>query len=179
MPILGSYVKGSDIADGPYVTHLCDIPTAIIPQLVGGLELRANLFNYEPDSAFDAVQLIREAQVSIITGSSDVKRLYRMLDRSLFGTEYTADIEGVITPEIADIHTNPVMPLSVNDAAAKLVDTRNILANAINGEIIGTEYTDTQTIRQTLLEIRDGLATDDADIEDILANLELVLALLA
>jgi hypothetical protein len=103
MPGQVGFLRGYQAPIGPYDAGLCLSVPHIAPVLLGALETRAHSFCYSDDSAFSAVQAVREVQVSIITGVRRLDDIYRVLDTGFNGTVYSVGPVGDIEPAIPQI----------------------------------------------------------------------------
>jgi hypothetical protein len=104
--------------------------------------------------------------------------LYRLVNTALLGVAYTTVSEDplVVTPAIA-----PHVNLDVHDQDS-VMGRLDRLTQLIDNSVNGTEtplYTYDPSVKALLQGIIDALATDDSDLGDILAQLELVVGLLA
>jgi len=104
-------------------------------------------------------------------------KLYRLIDWSLNGRVYDAgdNPPDTITPVIPDV---PNTDISSPGMVRTLVVVRNMLSNALNGDI-NSDFSLSPSIRELLQSIIDGLAADDTDITEIITQLEAIAALLA
>lgn len=114
--------------------------------------------------------------VDKIVESND--RLYRMLDTAIYGVGYVVESTDplVVTPGIP-----PQRTLGIYDEGSilgRIDDLQQLLQNALNGTET-PHYDAVPGIRALLQSIIDALGADDTDLEGILAQLELVVGLLA
>jgi len=180
MPLFGSYVHdiGINVHDNPYMGGDVVVPYDIASVVVGVLELRAQNTIYADGSAYTGVQLVRSIQAMVIVQSAPVSALYRLMDSALYGRVYTADVDGIITPDI------PIVPDATVEAESMLAYTSNIpktvrlLENALNGTIHAGDYDTPIGVREQLATIITNMGAEDATIEDIASNAELILAVL-
>jgi hypothetical protein len=180
MPLPGAFIRDVTVIDrsDPYPVSMAFIPIDVIPLALGALELRCHTALFEPDSAYRGIQLLREAQLSIIVGNTPIDRIYRLIDASVNGTIYTDDPDDGILPVI------PIVPEivpaigSLADNIAQIPRISRMLNNALNGEVYIGEFERTDDIRTLLQAIIDASTADDADIETIVSGLETVLLLL-
>lgn len=100
MPGHTSFLRDYPAPYPPYNASLCLSVPAMIPVILGALELRAQPFCYTVDSAYGAVQAIREVQVSVINGVGRLDDIYRLLDTIHNGTIYELEVGGGVVPEI-------------------------------------------------------------------------------
>jgi hypothetical protein len=100
MPGQIGFLRDYQAPIGPYDAGLCISVPHMAPVLLGALETRAHSFCYSDDSAFSAVQAVREVQVSIITGVRRLDDIYRLIDTVHNGTIYELNVGGDVTPEI-------------------------------------------------------------------------------
>lgn len=113
----------------PYNASLCLSVPAMMPVILGGLETRAYSFCYTSDSAYGAVQAIREMQVSVINGLTRLDDIYRLLDTVHNGTVY---VEGGSPGEV--LPAIPAVPRTDFDATTEstrkvLVDIRTLITD--------------------------------------------------
>jgi hypothetical protein len=104
--------------------------------------------------------------------------LYRLVNTALLGVEYTTVSEDplVVTPAIA-----PHVNLDVHDQDS-LMGRIDRLTQLIDNSINGTEtplYSYDPSVKALLQGIIDALGSEDTDLGSILAQLELVVGLLA
>jgi len=181
MPLPGAFIHDIEITEREdvYPVSMAVIPIDIIPLALGALELRAHTALFAPESAYRGIQLLREAQLSIILGNLPIDRIYRLLDASINGAVYTYDEEDGILPAIPMVPD--VVPalgsLAYNIAQVPVIN--RMLNNALNGVVYTGEFDRTDDVRTLLQAIIDGTTADDADINAILEGLELALTLLA
>lgn len=100
MPGVVGFLKAYPAPSGPYDPSIAISVPDMVPVLIGALESRAHLFNYVASEAFDAIQAVREVQVSMINPLNRLDDIYRVLDTAFNGTVYVDAGGGVIEPEI-------------------------------------------------------------------------------
>ena len=150
----------------------------IIAGLIGVLEQERVWVAEDYELAYLAIADL-EANMALLCVREIVEsnnRIYRLLDWSLNGNEYSAGSSppDTITPAIPDVpSTTTALPGLVHT----LVRTVNLLDNALNGAI-NADFSIVPSIRDQLQSIIDALAADDTDIEDILSQLEAIAVLL-
>ena len=103
-------------------------------------------------------------------------RLYRLINYSLNGQVYEAgdNPPDSITPSIPDV---PNTDISSPGMVRTLVVVRNMLSNALNGDI-NSDFALSPSIRELLQGIIDAFSADDADIGEIISQLEAIAVLL-
>lgn len=180
MPLPGAFIRDVVIEDRaePYPVSMAVIPIDIIPLALGALELRAHTALFEPDSAYRGIQLLREAQLSIILGNLPLDRIYRLIDSSVNGAVYTYDPEDGILPAIPMVPEIVPAIGSLADNIAQIPRISRMLNNALNGEVYIGEFEQTNDLRTLLQSLIDATSADDADIDAILSGLETALVLL-
>lgn len=173
MPGAFSYVRNVEIAEPPYYGAIGTFAYAIIPVTLGALELRAQPFIYAPGSADNAIQLIREAQVSLLLGNVQLNQLYRLIDTSLNGVEYTGTTEADILPAIPVVPALAPQAVSTRSDITKAAQVLDLLDNAYNGVIVGP-YTEPLSIREQLQQLIDQSDDlEDLDAEQVAELVEL------
>lgn len=180
MPLPGAFIRDVEVIERtePYPVSMAIVPIDIIPLALGALELRAHTALFEPDSAYRGIQLLREAQLSIILGNLPLDRIYRLIDSSINGAVYTYDAEDGILPEIPMVPEIVPAIGSLADNIAQIPRISRLLNNALNGEVYIGEFERTDDIRTLLQAIIDASTADDADIDGILSAAEAALVLL-
>lgn len=176
MPSFNSFLKDYDAALPPYDGGIAIVAPRLTPLIIGTLQLRAYEVMYTPDSAYGAIQAIRETQVSVITGIPILSATYRMLDTAIRGTQYEEVTPGVIEPAIP-----PFVDTSygTNGIIYKL-DTLGVLQAQFQVLLDGAPDTeispDGRSFRQQLGDILDALLADDTTTDDQIALLQAILA---
>jgi len=181
MPLPGSYARNVTIPlqETPYDGVLTCIPHAIAPIVVGSLELRAHTVIYTPEVAYTAIQLIRKVQAMVMTQCSAIDGLYRLMAAALYGTVYTEDVDGIITPAITALPPATIETESIIAHLSNLPKTVRLLENAVYGISHPGDYDAPQGILDKLDAIAAAEQADDADLEGILEAVETAAILLA
>jgi len=172
MPTFNSFLSAYDAALPPYQAGLSLSVPRLIPLIVGSLQLRAYDVMYTPDSAYGAIQGLREVQVSVITGITILDATYRLLDNALNGTMYTEVVPGTIEPEIPAFPPGNVLEYSILGMLEKLPELYKLSDNFMRGQVYPGEFEDDRNIRQQLDDILAALAAGDPLSDDQLAVLE-------
>lgn len=103
---------------------------------------------------------------------------YRLLNTAIFGVTYATVSEDplVVTPAIA-----PHVTLDVHDQDS-IMGRLDRLTQLVDNRIAGTEtplYADLPGLKQQLQTIIDNMSSDDADLAQIITDIELVIGALA
>lgn len=103
---------------------------------------------------------------------------YRLLSTAFIGTEYSADASDppIISPAIPDYIT--VGDYERDSALGMLNDNLQLIDNSINGTET-PHYDYTPSVKELLQTVIDTLGADDAELADILAQLEIIAGLVA
>ena len=171
MPTFNSFLSAYDAALPPYQAGLSLSVPRLIPLIVGSLQLRAYDVMYTPDSAYGAIQALREIQVSVITGITTLDATYRLLNTVYRGIEYEEVSPGVIEPVI-----EPFVPVdwNANSVLSMLQNMPRVywlLDNLVNGTVISGIAEDDRNFRQQLEDIIAALTAGDPLSDDMLAVL--------
>ena len=172
MPTFNSFLSDYEAALPPYTAGLCLSIPRLVPLIVGSLQLRAYDVLYTADSAYGAIQGIREMQVSVITGIPILDATYRLLDNALNGTIYSEDVPGTIEPEIPAFPPGNVLEYSILGMLEKLPQLYKLSDNFMQGNVYPGEFEDDRNIKQQLDDILAALAAGDPLSDDQLAVLE-------
>jgi hypothetical protein len=171
----------SDWRDQP--CFLVAVPAPLVPYASGLLKILEQRGFWEPGSYVDAYQAVIELEECFMSACLNTlfekqDAMYRLLNTALFGQLYetTSTDPLVVTPAIEPHVTLDVLDqdsiMGRIDRLVQLVD------NAINGTSTPL-YTYSPSVKALLQSIIDALATDETDLSDILAQLEIVAGLLA
>ncbi len=163
---------------------LVAIPRPLVPFVGGLLKIAEQRGFWLSDTDFRrGYTAIIELEACLMSTCLDVllqqnDALYRLLNTSLLGVAYTtvSDDPLVVTPAIA-----PHVNLDVHDQDS-LLGRIDRLTQLVDNSINGTEtplYTYDPSVKALLQGIIDALGSEDTDLSSILAQLELVVGLLA
>ena len=172
MPTFNSFLSAYDAALPPYQAGLSLSVPRLIPLIVGSLQLRAYDVMYTEDSAYGAIQALREIQVSVITGITILDATYRLLNTTLRGIGYTDIGGGVISPAIEPFVTDEYEANSILGKLDHLQYASALLDNLVNGTVIEGIAEDPRNFRQQLEDIITALTAGDPLSDDMLAVLE-------
>lgn len=179
MPGKTSFLQNYDASQPPYDAALALSIPRLIPLIVGCLELRAHAFVYTDESAYGAVQALREVQVSVINGVTigRLDDIYRLVDTTMNGAEYIADeIDGqiVVTPPI------PAAPAPVaRSIHSRLERLEYLMDNFYNGGIYSPDFENPVSVRQQLADLLAAIQDTGQLDDEMLAELVQIAATLA
>jgi hypothetical protein len=164
--------------------YLVPINATLIPHVAGALRLFENRGSWISDQDYErGYNAFAELQICMtllcaqqLIESND--RLYRMLDTALFGTIYTVESTDplLVLPTIAPTHS-----LDVQDATSllgRLEVQRQLLENALNGTET-PNYDRANGVRDLLEQLITAVQNGPTNSEDLLAQLQIIAALLA
>lgn len=159
------------------------LPTGVAPFVVGACDrwLQTSQWASRDDyeGAYNALAEVLACMPSLCVATlvESNERLYRLLDTTLNGAEYTTDLvdgELVITPPI------PVVPPAVSRSIHSRLERLEYLQdNWFNGAEHLPDFGETDGARQKLDRIIEKLDALDGADADLLAELEAIAALLA
>jgi hypothetical protein len=158
------------------------VPVPMLPFLLGALAQLKDQRYWETDQDWQAAyEAIAAIEASAMTACiSDLiesnNRIYRLLDWSLNGNVYSAgdNPPETITPSIPAVPSEDTFEPGLVREIFKL---RLLLDNVFNADI-NQDYVNPVSVRDQLQAIIDALAADDADITNILEQLEAIALLL-
>jgi hypothetical protein len=178
MPSFNSFLSDYDAPLPPYDASLALSIPRLIPLIIGSLQLRCYQTMYTSDSAYGAIQGLREVQVSVINGIEPIDRIYRLLDSTIVGTTYIEDSPGVIIPDIPAVPSLEWTEWSILGRLQLLYTLTNSTLNYQQGTFFDGEFEDIRNPRQQMQDII-TLLTDGGTVSaDQLALLEEILAAL-
>lgn len=123
MPTFGDpyrFVNGVELPAPPFDGVSVCVPRAMVPLILGGIETRARTYIWAAVDALDGIELLREAQLALMTPCQDTANLYRLLSTVLLGTTYTGAGESITPaiPEYPELVYTPDSLLGKLDALA-------------------------------------------------------------
>lgn len=161
---------------------LVPVPLAFVPFLrLFFVQMQRRSSWTDEDSYRQGYQVAARIEVDMMSGCLEAlvaanEQLYRMLDTSLNGTEYTSDLVGeeiVISPAI------PIVPAAVSRSVhSRLERLEYLLDNAFNGAEHGPDFLDTNGVRlllAALLKATRG-ATEEEDEDALMTQIRNLLS---
>lgn len=163
---------------------LVSIPRPLVPYVGGLLKIAENAgFWASPTDYLRGYTAVVELEACLMSTCLNVlleqnDALYRLLNTALLGVSYTTVSEDplVVTPAIA-----PHVNLDVHDQDS-VMGRLDRLTQLIDNSVNGTEtplYTYDPSVKALLQSILDAQGSETTDLDGILAQIELVVGLLA
>jgi hypothetical protein len=158
---------------------LIAVAIPLVPLLIAQLELlrRVDIWHDNEDKTLGN-NLLGEQIMNLINPATTMDSMYRMLDATLNGTQYTEQTANGVTT------ITPAIPLYIDTPVHAIVSTLNRLRSLSNVLITGDEteltpLSPTQSLGARIQQVIDAIANDTVDLSSVISELTAIAGLLA